>query len=198
MEPPPTSSRGVATAAALAVALAASLGARTPDAWERADAATLRLEPEAFRALPAPLRRELTRRGCRIPQSSPGSLSTSPRPHNVISGRFRKAGQVDWAVLCSRNRASSILVFWGGSVRDVDELAASPDRAFLQVTGPGIRYSRLLAVASPAAIQRYHQAHGGPDPPRLAHDGIDDHFQGKASVVRYWAGGRWLELTGAD
>lgn len=34
-----------------------------------------------------------------------------PKPHNVIKGQFAKAGQIDWAVLCSIRGVSSILVF---------------------------------------------------------------------------------------
>jgi len=39
-----------------------------------------------------------------------------------------------------------------------------------------IGFSRAIGVASPLAIREYY----------------------KASIVRYWSGGKWLELTGMD
>ena len=44
----------------------------------------------------------------------------------------------------------------------------------------------------------HHELYGGPKPPPLDHDGINDMFVGKASVVWYRYQGRWLQLTGAD
>ncbi|MGB7211371.1 MAG: hypothetical protein WBC97_01980 [Gemmatimonadales bacterium] len=38
----------------------------------------------------------------------------------------------------------------------------------------------------------------GPTPPRPLHDGIDDAFAGKGSVVLYWHRGVWVKLLGAD
>lgn len=164
------------------------------EAWTQADLATVRLDPERFVDLPGPLRRELKRRGCTIPQTCIGCA-----PHNVISGRFRSAKTVDWAVLCSRSRTSSIVVFWGGSPHAAEELSSAPDANFLQEIGAGsIGYSRAIGVASPAYIRSKHEAFGGPEPPRLDHDGINDAFIEKASVVRYWHEGKWLRLTGMD
>jgi anti-sigma factor RsiW len=77
--------------------------------WEQADRRTRRLLPAVFVDLPAPVRSELERRGCTVPQPF-----TSTRPANVIKGRFTSANQTDWAVLCSRQQASSILVFRRG------------------------------------------------------------------------------------
>jgi hypothetical protein len=85
-------------------------------------------------------------------------------------------------------------------VSDVAALAAMDDKGFLQTTGVDtIGFSRAIGVANPPAIREYHKAFGGPAPPRTVdHDGIDDAFVGKASIVRYWHGGKWLELTGMD
>lgn len=165
-----------------------------PEEWARADAATVRLKPDAFPDLPVALQAELRQRGCTIPQAFTGG-----RPHNVISGRFISAMQRDWAVLCSRQRVSSILVFRGGVPTAVTELARRADADFLQVTGSGtLGYSRMLGVATPAYIGTHHERYGGATPPPLDHDGIDDIFVEKASVVWYQYHGRWLQLTGAD
>jgi hypothetical protein len=166
----------------------------TPEAWVQADLATVRLDPERFPSLPSRLRRELKRRGCTVPQTFTGGP-----PHGVLSGRFRSAKDVDWAVLCSRNRSSSILVFWGGSIDAVQELSPEPDAQYLQVIGPGaIGFSRSIGVAAPSSIRRQHQRFGGPTPPPRDHDGIEDVFVEKGSVVLYWHEGRWLKLTGSD
>lgn len=162
-------------------------------AWDVADAATTRLPPSAFAELGRDLQTELERRGCSVPQTDWGER------HNVVRGRFTTATQIDVAVLCSVNRVSTILVFRGGSTDSVAELAARRDRDYLQGMGPGgIAYSRVLGVADPRSIREHHDACGGPVPPPLEHDGIDDAFAGKASVVWYWYDDGWRRLTGAD
>jgi hypothetical protein len=45
---------------------------------------------------------------------------------------------------------------------------------------------------------RHYDAYGSVKPPPIDHQGIDDAFAGKASVVLYFYRGKWLELTGAD
>jgi hypothetical protein len=162
--------------------------------WNAADRATRRLAASAFAGLPPAIDKELVRRGCTIPQPF-----TAARPANVIRGRFTSATQTDWAVLCSIRRTSSILVFPNGSASGVVELAAEPDINSLQEIGNGaIGYSRTLGVADPRFIRDQYERYGGPKPPPLDHDGINDIFIGKGSLVRYWDGGRWLELTGSD
>jgi len=95
---------------------------------------------------------------------------------------------------------SSILVFRGGSPAAVAELAREPDLTYLQVVDVGdvVGYSRALGVADAKYIREHHRQYGGPKPPRLDHDGINDIFIEKGSVVWYWSNGRWLQLTGAD
>lgn len=181
--------------AALLIASAAAAQIPPAEDWERADAETVRLAPEKIDALPLPIRQELARLGCTIPQ-----VSQHDRPENFITGRFTAPGQTDIAVLCSRNRISSILVFAKGSTKPVAEFAEAPDKDFLQVIDGqgGIGFSRALMVASPQAIRRHHANSGGPEPPLLDHDGIDDAFVEKGSKVWYWHEGRWLQLMGSD
>ena len=165
------------------------------DRWQLAEASIVRLSPAAFSHLPPHIIRHLRARGCAIPQSFGRS-----EPHNVISGEFASRGQMDWAVLCSRNGASSILVFWGGSTRRVAEIAASPDSAFLQTIDENgnIGYSRAISAVGRDYIRAHYREYGGRRPPRLEHQGINDAFVEKASVVHYYHRGRWLELQGAD
>jgi len=45
---------------------------------------------------------------------------------------------------------------------------------------------------------RHYRAYGGPEPPPIEHQGIDDAFLGKASITWYFHKGKWLRLQGAD
>ncbi len=170
-------------------------GGTAQDKWSEADAATLRLSPAIFLQLPKNIVRYLEGRGCTIPQTY-----LSREPHNVISGEFARRGQTDWAVLCSRGGESSILVFWRGSTKSVAEIAKAPDRDFLQTITEGgkIGFSRMIGAVGRDYITKHYKASGSPEPPPINHQGIDDAYVEKASVVRYYYRGRWLELHGAD
>ena len=161
--------------------------------WRRADVNVRRLPPSAFRELPAPVRAELEARRCRIPQEH-----FDRRPHNVIRGHFLSATSDDWAVLCSRRRMSTILVFVNHSASDVREIDRTADMSYLQtIDTQRIGYSHRLRVAGPEVMRGYFR-YVGRKPPLLSHDGIEDCFEEKGSVVRYFARGGWLELPGAD
>src|SRR5882724_2829494 len=81
----------------------------------------VKVRPSEFPELPANLLQEVNRRHCMIPQH-PGKFKVSER-QNVVKGEFAKAGQTDWAVLCSsRGRTGSILVFWNGSELNPSEV----------------------------------------------------------------------------
>jgi hypothetical protein len=165
-----------------------------PEVWEHADVATKRIEPAVFPGIPRWLTTELTRRHCSIPQSF-GAKS----PHKIIRGFFNDGNLRDWAVLCSRERVSTILVFWDEQTQNVAELASAPDANSLQVVRPGeIGFSRAIGVATPTSIRGYHSAFGDGVLPPLSHSGINDGFVGKGSVVWNWHQGTWLRLTGAD
>jgi len=169
--------------------------AAAQDKWRVADSATVRLSPLAFPQLPGRVRQSLVARGCKIPQTF-----ADTKPHNIISGEFARKGQTDWAVLCSKNRVSSILVFWGGSTRSVAEIAKGADRNFLQVVGGDgeIGFSRSIIAVGRAYILNHYREYGGLKPPRIDHQGIDDGYIEKASSVLYYHRGKWLELQGAD
>lgn len=166
-----------------------------------------RFPPTAFPELPANVVRELQRRGCTIPQET-----YTKRQHNVIKREFTKPGQTDWTVLCSVNETSlldsfwtaphyvsTILVFWNGSEKNPATIAPMEDRNYLQgITQTEIGYSRGIRPVGKEFIMRHHQAYGGPTPPPIDHQGIDDAFIEKASMTWYFHGTKWLRLTGAD
>jgi hypothetical protein len=168
---------------------------RVPDnAWAKADEQTRRLRPNAFANLPAAIVGELQRLGCTIPQTD-----GTQEPQNVITGRFLSAANRDWAVLCSRDRVSAILVFPNGAINGVREVESSPDANWLQgMGGNQIGFSRAIAVADARYIISHYKEYGGPKPPSLDHDGINDIFVEKGSSVLYWHQGNWLRLQGAD
>lgn len=153
------------------------------------------LPPSAFPWVPQPIRDDLSKRGCRIPQTY-----ATAKPHNIIRGQFARPGQTDLAVLCSKSGKSSILVYWAQSATQPPAQLATYDlNIHVQDTGFGkLGYSRAIGPASAKWILDHYRAYGGVKPPPLTHLGIDDAFIEKASVVHYFHKGRWLQLTGAD
>jgi hypothetical protein len=175
--------------------VALSARAQTRDEWAAAARAIRRLPPSAFPQLPREVQDALERRRCTIPQSF-----YPDRSHNVISGAFARPRQRDWAVLCSVDGRSTILIFWAGGVRAAPaELAPADDAIFLQGIGNGqIGYSRAIDRADTAWIREHAEAYDGPLPKRLDHDGINDAFVEKGSQVFYYEDGTWRELAGSD
>lgn len=145
-----------------------------------------RLRPSAFPELPARIVRELERRGCTIPQVTIEGVDTN-KPHNVASGEFTRKGQKDWAALCSRRGRSAIHIFWGRPTKCASVIEARADSA-----------DRFIGTADAKYILDHYEAYGGPKPPPLTHEGINDGIAEKASAVLYCYGGKWRTLQGAD
>lgn len=122
-------------------ASAALCRAQVPQrSWENANRQTVRLPPKAFPELPSNVRAELERRGCTIPQ-----VPMINGRQNVIKGEFSKPGQTDWAVLCSIDRVSSILIFWNGSNLKPADIEKTADLNHLQGWGGDkIVYDRAI------------------------------------------------------
>jgi len=170
------------------------------DKWEAADRETVRLPPSDFPHLPKSVRDDLDARGCTIPQVYCGNC----KPHNVISGHFKDPNQIDWAVLCSIDRQSTLLVYWGGCTESVSEVPGiAPlmlnDKNWLQgIGGDNIGFSHGISTVDAKYITDHAHWYGGELPPYLHHEGINEAFVEKASSVHYWYEGEWLELRGAD
>lgn len=164
------------------------------DMWDDAAREVRRLPADSFPGLPDHVRLEMRRLGCVVPQGS-----QLQHPHNVLAGRFASPGQVDWAFLCSANGVSSIQVYWGGPARCPTPVAPIEDRHSLQgLGGDEIGFSRRLMPIERDRMLAYTAAFGGPAVPEVWHQGIEDYFEGKASVVMVCVGGEWVELTGMD
>ena len=166
----------------------------TSRSMTRSSSTTPRTPARSFSELPGNVVKELQRRGCTIPQEA-----FTKRRHNVVEGEFARPGQTDWAVLCSVNRVSSILVFFNGSEKNVHEIARTEDRNYLQgIAADRIGFSRGIRPVGKEFIMRHYRAYGGTTPPPIDHQGIDDAFIEKGSVTWYFYQGNWLKLTGAD
>lgn len=165
----------------------------TKEDWQHAEFAIVRVSPDDFPGLPADVRTVLELRGCTVPQP----YNAGVQKRNVISGQFTSAGQTDWAVLCSHEKHSMILVFHGTHAGYVDTLAEESDAQYLQVVSGEreIGYSRQLMVASPKLVRRRFSKG---TLRTAAHDGIENIFVGKASVVWYRSGGKWISAPASE
>ncbi len=155
-----------------------------------------------FPDLPKDIAGYLQKRGCKIPQIS-NEYNDEP-PHNVIKGNFYKKGQQDWAVLCSENGSSTILVFRDGAVKNIHELAKQTDDSYMQVIDGAkgtLGFSRLIATADKNYIKKRDEEFAGNGIAKTIPDnvqGIDDIYVEKASVIHYFRNGKWVELQGRD
>ncbi len=73
------------------------------------------------------------------------------------------------------------------------------DKSFLQgIPGAHVEFSRAISAVSKEFIWYIHKELGGPELPPIDHQGINDEFMEKASVVYYCYKGKWLQLQGYD
>ena len=155
-----------------------------------------RLGPEAFPRLGGPVRTMLQRLRCTVPQTA-----STVQPHNVIRGRFLSAQSSQWAILCSRDRTSTVLVI-DDTGKVLATLGRGDDVNYMQADGHGaFVYAREIAVVHPdqmrTALERYGDS-GQAQTLRFDHDGIDDRFVDAASITFFWSAGKWVEFVGAD
>ena len=102
-------------------------------------------------------------------------------------------------MLCSKNGSSAVLVFIEGSPTRVETFGLADDKTYLQDLGNDrIGYSRVIALADRESISGLSDGSGGKGPRRPDHDGIEDMFVDKASIVYYWQSGKWSKLFGGD
>ncbi len=167
-------------------------------AFDKAAEKIRRLGVDSFPQLPATVSRVLRSRGCSVPQPAAEARARSGMA-NVIRGEFIVRGEAGWAVLCSVNRTSTVLVFRNDSDTHPQAMFSSEDRNYLQgLGGDVIGYSREITAVNRAFMLRNYRAYGGEKPPPIDHHGIDDAFLGKASATMYFYRGRWMYLQGAD
>ena len=136
------------------------------------------LEPRQIHELPAVVRNDLEKLGCRIPNF----LNWDAR-HNVIQGQFLKAGQRDWAVLCQIRDKSGILLYPGGAATDLPMLYPEP------IDPARAIHSVSMFVLQKRAIRDHPEA----IPEAFDHDGIEDGPIQKPGRVLYFRNDEWTE-----
>ena len=153
------------------------------------------LKPGDFPTLPAAVTHAITSQGCEIPQSSDQAT-----PHNIIRGQFAHQGQYDWAVICSKKKFSTILVFWGGQTRcskrvwgpyQDEEVNRGIDQAINGITHYFIRIRPLPA----ASFRKRGLTHL---PVQPSHDSLEFIWPESGSSVNYCSAGKWVKLSYAD
>jgi hypothetical protein len=145
------------------------------------------LRRSSLKQLPQSITRTLEARGCTIPQVAELGVG-GPTEMNVIRGEFARIGQLDWAVLCSRDGRSTILVFWArpiscpGEIRDPYKDKYPP--------GAGVEWSddRYINAVAERDLRGWS---GPPEPGAMTHQGIADAMDSKDATVYYCSEGQW-------
>jgi hypothetical protein len=180
--------KGVGLSAAFLIVLASPV-----EAWrigKAQETEVKRLSPRDFKVLPSKAIKELEALGCSVPQSAASDEDSTP--HNVISGSFAQKGQTDWAVLCSTNGASSIVVLWGGPAKCEFRLPSGSDKAFLGSGNSiyGLSYLRRIeSVTSKKHISLRLKMDRKVKLPLIDHAAISDEYNDE--LIHYCSRGKW-------
>ncbi|MGP8251806.1 MAG: hypothetical protein ACLQHF_07205 [Terracidiphilus sp.] len=152
------------------------------------------LPASSFPALPAAVAAELNRRGCLIPQTY-----EAHGPENVIRGSFRRAGENDWAALCSVHGTVSLLVFFEGAADSPAVLATAAETARLQLNNASgnMEFDWGIDVATPELVHEA-QTEMRRRPARLDHDSVADSVIDGATVYHFYAGNAWTTVETRD
>lgn len=154
------------------------------------------VSPSGFSSMPMAVRDQLYNMGCLIPQDF--EAVKAKKFVNIIRGRFITKIRTDYAVLCSVEQRSRILVLHSKTGDVLSEVAIAPDSEYLQSLTEGAAvFSRRITRVPPATLLRSvrREMALGIDPWR---DGVNDAFIGKSSTVRVFSAEGWRELAGAD
>ena len=156
----------------------------------------LYLEPDHFPEAPPELRRALDERGCRIPQiydpEYPPEIETELYQGNLVSGHFKSTAELHWAVLCSVDKQTSLLVF--DSSGRLEDTLGGPSEDY---DGGFIWY---VDEADREHILEDHAnfGYGTLKPPPIFHEGVEEGIVGKGSWIHYWHDCQWIGLQGGD
>ncbi len=109
---------------------------------------------EEFQYIPENIRSYYQALGCKIPQIPDGDEVWGKASDNLpFSGDFSHSGQEDWAVLCSRDGVSAIVIKWGGEAKCENEFAFHKDEDSWEGMGGGVRwFSRHVKPGSDSTI----------------------------------------------
>ncbi len=126
------------------------------------------LEPKDFPELPRNIVLELTTRGCTIPQSYLGPYPEAQKylgtPNNVIKGDFSGENSDEWAVICSINEVSSILVFLKGTTEEIAFFELGKDKDLIDVETDGtVLFIRHIKTTTREDILHYQRMYQAPE-----------------------------------
>jgi hypothetical protein len=169
------------------------------------DGGIRKLQPADVAGLPPEFVEKLNARGCSIPQfgdlgraSAPAAAgdAAADSTTNVIHGEFARAGQEDWAVLCSKGGSSTILIFWGKATGCPASLARLDDAHYLKRgKDKKMKYSRSIRALGQSDLGDRAGIAGLKS---FSHQGIDDRFVGKSSAFFYCSEGKWKIFPAKD
>jgi hypothetical protein len=160
----------------------------------------IRMLPLAsFPTLPAPIAQELSQRECEIPQTY-----QAKRPENLIHGSFSGKGSEDWAVLCSHDHISTLLVFFAASPGTPTTLITKKNEDMLSCGdfAPTCAFAWALDAIPAARIHSFDLHRGNYD-----HDGIEESVVAHGSYlhplryspsVHYFKDSAWIAIQGVE
>lgn len=152
----------------------------------------IRLLPVAsFPSLPDVVAKHLQLRNCMVPQTY-----EARQPENVIHGAFEKQGSDDWAVLCSVDGTTTLLVFFQSQPGKAIVLRHQPDTQWLGAEVVG-GYGSAWGIAALTASQIESSGirpKAGAWAEGVAHGGIEDSFLEHSSSAHYFHGSAWVRL----
>ncbi len=119
---------------------------------------------------------------CTIPQSY-----FIKNHHNAFQGEFTRRGQYDWAVLCSRNNTSSILMFWNSQTKNVSEFAKFPNKDFRRAIDGhgGYGYTRTIGKDMLKNLSKTDDKLYGDVFAKIDYWGIDERTPDRKYVIYY-------------
>jgi hypothetical protein len=151
----------------------------------------IRLLPLAsFPSLPRNIVAQLDALHCMVPQTF-----EARHPENVIHGSFEKKGSEDWAVLCAHDGRTDLLVFFQSLAEKPFTLATHKLTERMGAETPSSEMGPAWGISSIPQDGLQHspgvRQHGPFD-----HDGIEDDYVERSSVIHYYRAGNWLTLEG--
>jgi hypothetical protein len=149
-----------------------------------------RLSPARMPEIPERVRAVLGARGCLVPQYFNGER------RNAYGGAFSAKGAAEWAVMCSVNGNSQILIIASLTGAVVDSVALGGDAEAMDQTDGKWGFTRTFSVfrLGPREIDDYSKS----IPQPVDHDALDIPIFGKASVAHYLARGKWYHVITSD
>jgi hypothetical protein len=151
-----------------------------------------RVSPDAYASVPAPIREELKKRGCELPETQNWDQTRL----NIVQGQFSSNAQKDWVAICiAPDGTIRGLIFWANSAPCSSEITSGwPMKSRLP---PGSAGSLYLLRADRQQILSYRKFFGDKSENPVVHDGVEVGGE-EASMIYYYHKGKWLELMGND